>query len=152
MLYFALPWVIVLFAGFGVCANHLVTEHGSLYILTIQSIVGLALAIIGYVFIIAAHITLWRLYSSTLVIKENHQLITHGLYRFTRHPIYLGTITACIGFAVYASSLYGFLIMSAQIPVFLIRIRIEERMLTEEFGDAYRIYNKNTRKLIPFIY
>ena len=152
MLYFALPWIIVLFAGFGVCANHLVTEHGSLYILTIQSSAGLALVVIGYAFIIAAHITLWRLYSSTLVIKEDHKLITYGIYRFTRHPIYLGVITVCIGFAVYASSLYGFLIMSANIPVFLIRIRLEEKLLTEEFQDAYQKYKKTTKKLIPFIY
>jgi len=42
--------------------------------------------------------------------------------------------------------------MSALIPLFLNRIRIEERMLTEEFGDAYRTYKKGTSKLIPFIY
>ena len=57
-----------------------------------------------------------------------------------------------IGAPVYASSYYGLLIMSALIPIFLNRIRIEERMLTEEFGDAYRKYRKATRKLIPFVY
>jgi protein-S-isoprenylcysteine O-methyltransferase Ste14 len=58
----------------------------------------------------------------------------------------------CIGVPVYASSLYGLLIMSALIPVVLNRIRIEERLLTDEFGDAYRTYKESTRKLIPFIY
>jgi protein-S-isoprenylcysteine O-methyltransferase Ste14 len=59
---------------------------------------------------------------------------------------------ACIGLPVYASSLSGILIMSALIPVFLLRIKIEERLLIEEFGDAYLTYKESTSKLIPFIY
>ena len=51
-----------------------------------------------------------------------------------------------------ASSLYGLVTMSALIPVFLYRIRIEERLLIEEFGDAYCAYQEATSKLIPFIY
>jgi protein-S-isoprenylcysteine O-methyltransferase Ste14 len=42
--------------------------------------------------------------------------------------------------------------MSALIPIILNRIRMEERLLTEEFGDAYRAYVEATSKLIPFIY
>jgi hypothetical protein len=40
-------------------------------------------------------------------IREDHQLITHGIYRFTRHPIYLGALLVSIGVPVYASSLLG---------------------------------------------
>jgi len=96
--------------------------------------------------------TLRRCYSSTLMIRHDHQLITHGVYRYTRHPIYLGVIIAIMGIPVFVSSLYGLLTLSALIPIFIIRIRIEERMLSDEFGDAYRIYKETTRKLIPFIY
>ncbi len=151
MLYFALPAILVLCAGMGVSAWDLVRQQGSLYMLSVQSIVGLALIVIGLTIELVAHFTLWRFYSSTLVIREDHQLITHGIYRFTRHPIYLGAIMVCIGVPVYASSPYGLLTMSALIPVFLNRIRIEERMLTDEFGDAYRTYTEATSKLIPFI-
>jgi protein-S-isoprenylcysteine O-methyltransferase Ste14 len=130
-----------------------VRKHGDLYILSAQSIIGSALVIIGLTVMIVAQITLWRFYSSTLVIREDHQLITHGVYRFARHPIYLGAImVVCIGVPVFASSLYGLLTMSTLIPIILNRIRMEERMLTEEFGDAYRTYKETTRKLIPFIY
>jgi len=152
LLQFALPWVIVLFAGMAVSAWDLVRQQGSLYVLSVQSVVGLALLVFGIAIQIVAHIALWQFYSSTLVIREDHQLISHGIYRFTRHPIYLGAIVGGIGIAVYASSLYGFLIMSAQIPVFLIRIRLEEELLTEEFQDAYQKYKETTKKLIPFIY
>jgi protein-S-isoprenylcysteine O-methyltransferase Ste14 len=57
-----------------------------------------------------------------------------------------------MGAPVYAPSLYGFLVLSLLIPIFLNRIRMEEEMLTEEFGDAYRAYRETTSKLIPFIY
>jgi protein-S-isoprenylcysteine O-methyltransferase Ste14 len=42
--------------------------------------------------------------------------------------------------------------MSALIPIFLNRVRMEERLLTEEFGDAYRRYKEATSKLIPLVY
>ena len=152
LLYFALPWIVALYAGMMLSASDLVRQHGSLYLLSRQSIVGIALFVIGFTILLVAHITLWRLYSSTLVIKEDHRLITHGVYRFTRHPIYLGTIMATIGLSVFASSMYGFFAMITQLPFFLNRIRIEERLLTEEFGDEYREYKMAVKKLIPFIY
>ena len=152
VLFFFLPWILVLSAGTVVIVWDLVRQQGSLYMLSAQNIVGLALVVIGFTIDLVAHITLWRFYSSTLVIREDHQLITHGVYRFTRHPIYLGAGMICIGVPVYASSLYGLLVMSALLPLALNRIRIEERMLTEEFGDAYRAYSEATSKLIPFIY
>ena len=114
--------------------------------------VGFILILIGFVILFVAHLTIGRFHASTLVIRKDHQLITHGIYRFTRHPIYLGVITAAIGIAVYSSSLSGLVIMSALIPIFLNRIRMEERLLVEEFGDAYRRYRETTRKLFPFIY
>ncbi len=152
MLFFLLPAAFVYFAGMVVSAWDLVRQQGSLYMLSVQSIVGLALIVIGSTISVVAAGTLRRFYSSTLVIRKDHQLITHGVYRFTRHPIYLGTIMVFIGVPVCVSSLYGLLTMSALIPLLLNRIRIEERMLTEEFGDAYRKYREATSKLIPFIY
>ena len=150
--HFFIPWIFVLCAGMGVSAWDLVRRQGSLYESSAQNMVGLMLIVIGFTILLVAHITLWRNYSSTLVIREDHQLIAHGVYRFVRHPIYLGTTVVLMGISVYVSSLYGFLVMSALIPVFLNRIRIEERLLTEEFGDVYRTYKETTSKLIPFIY
>ena len=163
VLYFAIPALLVFTAGLVVSSLdgygglmkklwELVNQPEKLYSLSAQSILGLALFFGGLTTAIVAQITLQRSYSGTLVIREDHQLITHGIYRYTRHPVYLGVIIGVIGLPVYASSLYGLLIMSALIPIFLNRIRMEERLLTEEFGDAYRTYKETTRKLIPFIY
>jgi protein-S-isoprenylcysteine O-methyltransferase Ste14 len=86
------------------------------------------------------------------VIREDHQLITHGIYSLSRHPIYFGVLIAIMGLPVLAQSLYGFLVLSLLIPIFLNRIRMEEELLAEEFGDAYRTYKEATKKLIPFVY
>jgi protein-S-isoprenylcysteine O-methyltransferase Ste14 len=152
VLFFALPATFVYTAGVMLSARDLVRRQGSLWTLSLQSCAGLMLIVVGFTVLFVATGTLWRSYSSTLVIREDHQLITHGIYRFTRHPIYLGAIMVCVGMPVYASSLGGLLTMAALIPLFLNRIKIEERMLIDEFGLAYRTYQKATSKLIPFIY
>jgi len=130
----------------------LVKDPQNLRLLSIWNIAGLTLFVVGLTIAFVAVFTLRRFYLSTLVTVEDHRLITHGIYRFARHPIYFGVLIAIMGVPVYAPSLYGFLVLILLIPIFLNRIRMEEEMLTEEFGDAYRAYKETTRKLIPFIY
>jgi protein-S-isoprenylcysteine O-methyltransferase Ste14 len=163
ILLFGIPALTVFFLGLIVSGRdgydglvgviwELVKDPQNLRLLSIWNIAGLTLLVVGLAIALVAVFTLRRFYLSTLVTIENHQLITHGIYRFTRHPIYFGVLIAIIGVPVYAPSLYGFLVLSLLIPIFLNRIRMEEKMLTEEFGDAYRTYKETTRKLIPFIY
>ncbi len=149
---FLLPAFFVYCAGMGVSGWDFVRRGGSLYILSVQSVVGLALIVVGLTICLVAAGTLRRCYAATLVIREDHQLITHGVYRLVRHPIYLGAGMVCIGVPVCVSSLYGLLIMSALVPLILNRIRVEERLLADEFGDVYRRYKEGTSKLIPLIY
>ena len=152
LLTFAMPGLAVLSAGMGVAGWDLLRQQEGLFALSVQSIAGLALVVTGTAIRLVAAGTLRRSYSSTLMIRDGHRLITHGLYRFARHPIYLGAIMTCVGLPLYASSVVGLLIMSGLIPLVLRRISAEERMLTEAFGDAYLEYMKVTSRLIPFIY
>ena len=101
---------------------------------------------------IVGQATLRGNYSGTVVIRDDHQLITHGIYRFTRNPMYLGLIMVVTGLPVYVTSLYGFLTSLILIPIILNRIRLEEKLLTEEFQDLFQKYKETTKKLIPFIY
>jgi protein-S-isoprenylcysteine O-methyltransferase Ste14 len=141
-----------LYPGFWGTVWGLVKQPQNLSMFSVQSIIGLALIIIGYIIMIVGQVTLWRNYSGTVVIREDHQLITHGIYHFTRNPMYLGGIMVVTGLPVYVASLYGFLTSLVLIPIILNRIRLEEKLLTEEFQDAYQKYKKTTKKLIPFIY
>jgi len=160
---FAIPGMTVFFIELLFCANDglsgfwgsvwgLVKQPQNLTLFSVLSIVGLALFIIGLSIMIVGQVTLRRNYSGTVAIRANHQLITHGIYRFTRNPMYLGLIMVVIGIPVYAASLYGFLTSLILNPIILNRIRLEEKLLTEEFQDAYQKYRETTKKLIPFIY
>ena len=101
---------------------------------------------------VVSQVTLWKNYSGFVVIKKGHKLITHGIYRYTRNPIYLGLFVVVTSLPVYAASLYGFLVMLVLIPITLNRVRLEEQLLAEEFKDEYREYRETTKRLIPFIY
>ncbi len=163
LLFFLLPAGLVFLAALVVTALdgntglwatiwELLRQPGSFFTLPLHSVAGSVIFVIGLTVAIVAQATLWRFYSSTLVVKEDHRLITRGVYRLARHPIYLGVLIAAIGIPVYASSLYGLLVMLVLIPLILNRIRIEERMLTEQFGDAYLKYRQTTSKLLPFVH
>ena len=149
-LFFGLPAVVVLTVGLIICARDGLYDG---IVFSVAEIAGLTLLVAGLTIMLIGQATLKRSYSGTLVVRRDHKLVTHGIYRFTRHPIYLGAIIGlCIGIPLFALSLYGFPILSALIPIALNRIRMEEAMLTEEYGEAYRSYRERTSKLIPLIY
>jgi len=153
ILQFAIPAIIIFFIELIFCADSLVKQLQNLSMFPVQRIIGLAFFIIGLIIMIVGQVTLWRNYSGSVVIRVDHQLITHGIYHFTRNPIYLGLIMVVVtGLPVFAASMVGFLISLVLIPIILNRIRIEEELLTEEFQDAYQKYKETTKKLIPFIY
>ena len=163
IVFFAIPGTTVLVLGLYFCTKaglsgfwgivwNLITHPQELSELPLHRIVGLVFFFLGLAVATIGQITLWKNYSGTVVIREGHRLVTHGLYRFTRNPMYLGVITALIGLPMFASSLYGVLTMSALVPIFLIRIRLEVKLLTEEFQDQYHKYKSTTKRLIPFIF
>ncbi len=152
IIYFLIPWITIFTLGLGFSGLNIIKNPQSLLMLSVHNIVGLILFFTGFSIMITGQVTLWRSYSSMLIIKKGQKLRTHGIYRFARNPIYFGFILAAISMSIYTSSLYGFLVMLLEIPICLSRIRIEQRMLIEEFGDEYMKYMKTTKKLIPFIY
>jgi protein-S-isoprenylcysteine O-methyltransferase Ste14 len=160
---FALPAVLVLFAGLLVSFldgwdgrvetfRGLIKDPQSLPRLSIQIIAGLVLVFAGFKIMFVAAGTLRQFYTSTLVIRKDQPLVTHGIYRLTRHPLYLGALMVCLGVPISASSWRGCGAMAVLIPIMLYRIKLEERLLLDEFGEACQMYMQVTSKLIPFIY
>ena len=117
-----------------------------------MNILGVLIFIVGLIITVNAQMTLKLNYSSTLRIREGHQLITHGIYKYVRHPVYSGVILRAFAISIYATSLLGFLFALTAIPLFNYRIGVEEKMLIKEFGDEYLEYTKATWKLLPYIY
>jgi len=88
-----------------------------------------------------------------VAINRHHLLETGGLYRYLRHPSYLGLLLIIIGLSLAMSSLISFIIVV--VPVFLVlnyRIRIEEELLEREFGEKYCSYKASRKKMIPFVF
>lgn len=114
--------------------------------------VGLLLVALGLVFLLVAAFTLRGNYSSSLVIRKDHKLVVHRVYRIVRHPIYLGAILVTLGLPIGMSSWIALPPMLLLIPLLLYRMRTEERLLVEEFGDDYQAYMARTKRLVPFLY
>ncbi|MFT4540329.1 MAG: protein-S-isoprenylcysteine O-methyltransferase Ste14 [Planctomycetota bacterium] len=89
-------------------------------------------------------------YSGTVVIREGHKLVTRGIYRFVRNPMCLGLFVALIvGLPLYVASLRAFLVSLLLVPIVLNRVRLEEELLTEHFGEEYLEYKQMTKRIIP---
>jgi protein-S-isoprenylcysteine O-methyltransferase Ste14 len=79
-------------------------------------------------------------------------LVTTGPYRLVRHPIYLGLTLLAAGNALSFASAAAFLVVSCGIvPTFAWRARVEEGELSRTFGEAFALYRRRTRKIIPHL-
>ena len=97
-----------------------------------------------------AHADLGRNWSETLQIKEEHALVTRGVYRHVRHPIYAAQWLWGIGQALLLHNWIGGLAgLVSFLPVYLYRVPHEEQMMRDHFGEEYRQYAKRTGRIIP---
>lgn len=116
-------------------------------------ILGIALIWAGILFRFWSIQTLGRLFSTSLVIQESHQLITKGPYKYLRNPSYTGALMTFIGFGLGVGNwLSLFVMLLAGLVAYVWRIRVEEKMLAEQFGPTFEEYKKRTWALIPFIW
>lgn len=109
--------------------------------------VGAALIAIGFAIVIGCAITFGRRETTIRPFEQSSTLITAGIYARTRNPIYLAMVIALLGVWLVLDGVLGL----AVIPVFMWWItrrfiRVEERMLEETFGQAYRDYKKRVRQ------
>lgn len=95
---------------------------------------------------------LGRRFSGLVAIQEGHTLVTDGLYSRIRNPSYLGLIINTLGWALTFRSGVGVFITALVLPVLVVRIHSEERLLREYFGPEYDAYCARTSRLIPWIY
>jgi protein-S-isoprenylcysteine O-methyltransferase Ste14 len=78
-------------------------------------------------------------------------LVTGGIYRHIRHPLYLAEEVAAVGCAMHFFSLWAILLLAPQIAFQLRRMTNEERVLERCFPE-YARYQQTTARLIPGIY
>lgn len=94
---------------------------------------------------------LGRFWSLHVEIREGHEFVRSGPFRFMRHPTYFSMILELLAFALVCNAIYPLLVIALFfVPVLLMRLRIEEGALVEKFGDAYREYQRTTPALLPY--
>lgn len=122
--------------------------HGSLWI----GIVGAVLLLLGDRIFYLSHRDLGKNWSPILEIREEHSLVTEGIYHRIRHPMYSATWILVLAQAMILPNwIAGF---SALVPfslVYFLRVGKEERMMVDVFGDEYVEYQRQTGRLLPKI-
>lgn len=124
----------------------LVTIHREFWI------IGVLLLATGIALRFVASRTLGLFFNHALVIQREHRLIDVGIYRYVRHPAYLGTLLMILGSSWAFYTHVGVFVVLAGFIFALRRIRCEEGMLKNEFGREYLEYKNRTAALIPWIY
>jgi len=109
------------------------------------NLLGLAPLVLGIAINILADRAFHRANTTVKPFQPSTALITDGVFRISRHPMYLGFVLILIGIAVLMRSLTPWLIVPP-FAALLDRayIRVEERMLAEEFGERWAAYRRST--------
>ena len=110
---------------------------------------GFGLVVLGMGLAVVARSRLGGNWSGTVTLKQDHELIRSGPYRFVRHPIYTGLLLALLGNAIAVGEWRGLVAVALVTVAFLRKIGIEEAFLTEQFGEAYTRYRAEVPALIP---
>ncbi len=87
--------------------------------------------------------------TDTVVTRKAHTLVTHGPYRWIRHPFYGSVLLLIVGSALMASNWYLLASGAAAFTLLVVRMRIEEQKLLDRFGEPYRAYRAATGAFFP---
>jgi len=122
---------------------------------TFLFIISIVLIILGLVVLVIAS-TAFNIKEflgiETYEVKMESKLVTKGIYKFMRHPLYTGTILLLSGYFLYVPTLSVLIFLILTFVYIEIGSRLEEKKLLIEFGNDYTEYCKNVKRYFPFIY
>jgi protein-S-isoprenylcysteine O-methyltransferase Ste14 len=103
---------------------------------------GLFVGAVGVLLWMAA---MWSLGSSLAVLPGTEKLVTKGLYRIFRHPVYMGIVLTLTGLFVACGSVPSLIyVLVVVMPLNIFRAKAEEKVLLEQLGPAYKQYMGST--------
>ena len=114
-------------------------------------------AVLGIIVFAAAIWCLWKShkdlgdnFAPELKVKNEHNLVTYGIYKYIRHPMYTSHLLWAIAqFLILRNWIAGPSFILTSIPLLVYRIPREEKMMMEKFGKEYEEYRKKTGRLVP---
>ena len=139
-------------------ANIAFSRHESAFLIAREGAVHEGLQVTGAVLLFggiallaAAQLNLgasWR-----IGIKEDEApgLVTGGLYRWCRHPIYLGFLTALAGYTALLPTALSFLLLAGAYLGARLQAAAEEAYLERTYGEAFRAYARQVGRFLPWI-
>lgn len=127
-------------------------DAGSFELAHLWRILGIGIGFGALLLFFLTHKQLGDNWSGTLELRENHELVTSGVYSLVRHPMYsvflLNVLSKTLITANWVVGAVGFL---AVVIMCIIRIPDEEKMMLDQFGETYQVYMKKTKRLIPYL-
>lgn len=112
---------------------------------------------VGVILLAGAVLVFWRAHadlglnwSPTLEIREKHELITRGIYGIVRHPMYTSQWLWVLAQPLLLPNwIAGWLNLLIFTIFYLLRVRAEEQLMIEQFGDQYRVYMQKVGSIVP---
>jgi protein-S-isoprenylcysteine O-methyltransferase Ste14 len=114
---------------------------------------GMGLVALGIALFVWARRALGKNYSGHVSVNTGQTLVQSGPYRLIRHPAYAGYMLMAVGISLGYCSLAGLAsILVLLLPGLIYRMKVEERLLAQYFGEAYRQYAVKVKRIIPGIW
>jgi protein-S-isoprenylcysteine O-methyltransferase Ste14 len=110
--------------------------------------IGIVFVSIGLFIVLIAVLALNRNLRIFPSPKSNSTLITQGVFKFVRHPIYSGILFTVFGFSIYSGSFFRLVVSLCLLLLFYLKSKYEEILLAEKFAN-YKEYCKKTGRFLP---
>jgi protein-S-isoprenylcysteine O-methyltransferase len=108
---------------------------------------------IGWLLRFWAVVTLGKFFRTTVMVQDDHQLISSGPYRVLRNPSYTGALLMLLGIGLAQGNAYSVAaIVGGGLLAYAWRVRVEEIALRERFGQSFEDYMRRTWAVIPLIW
>jgi protein-S-isoprenylcysteine O-methyltransferase Ste14 len=138
-------WVLLIVALFALKDR---SEPPGVVLWPYSAAMGDAVAVCGLVIALWARTILGGNWSPHVVLKEQHELIERGPYRYVRHPIYTGILLMIGGMVILSGTLIGLIAFGISIAGLSLKARREEQLLTKHFPDAYPRYRAHVKAML----
>ena len=141
------PFVMLLFAGL-MCALEALLPFGAFDFFGRKPLAGF-LVVLGFLVMLLALLQLTRAKTTVdpIRLKKTSSLVTRGIFKYTRNPIYLGMLLLLLALGLVLGNAFNTLVAAGFVAYMnRFQIRYEEQTLTELFGKRYQRYYKATRR------
>jgi protein-S-isoprenylcysteine O-methyltransferase Ste14 len=115
--------------------------------------IGLPVMVLALWLFYRSHADLGNNWSASLKVRQSHLLVTNGIYRYIRHPMYASFFLLGLAqFLLLPNWLAGGAGLVGALILFAFRVRREEEMMLQRFGAEYSAYVDGTKRIVPWLY